>query len=196
MIRKKRKAIGLPNQGQEREENDFYATHPSAVEPLLKLLNWENGGKLIWENSCGQGHLTLPLQDHGHKVVSTDLIDRGFGIHGVDFLKPNVFETIPFDAVIMNPPYKHALDFVKKSLIVAPVVCAFLRINFLESEGRYRWFQENPPKIVAVFSYRIKSSKSAEFKKGESSATLFAWFIWEQGFKGDPVIKWIAPLPK
>lgn len=35
-------------EGEEREENDFYATHPAAIPPLLKVLGWENGGKFIW----------------------------------------------------------------------------------------------------------------------------------------------------
>ena len=27
--------------------------------------------------------------------------------------------------------------------------------------------------------------------KKMSSAKCYAWFVWEKGFKGDPVIKWI-----
>lgn len=27
--------------------------------------------------------------------------------------------------------------------------------------------------------------------KAWSSAMCFAWFVWEKGYKGDPIIKWL-----
>ena len=78
--------------GTERQEDDFYATHPLAVDDLLMMLEKHRVplplSSLIWENSCGQGHLTLPLRRRGFKVLATDLKDRGCpdSIHGVDFL--------------------------------------------------------------------------------------------------------------
>ncbi len=186
--------------GSEREEHDFYATHPNAVIPLMSLLNLDDVGvncepKLIWENSCGQGHLSVMLQAYGHKVISTDLIDRGFGTYDVDFLKPSMYDDFPFDMIVMNPPYKHAEAFVRKSIKVAPIVCAFLRLTFLESKGRKKLFKKYPPKTVAVFSERIQSSKNAKFVKPcgkkEASTVAYAWFIWQRGFEGDPTIKWI-----
>lgn len=183
---------GLNRQeGEEREENDFYATHVSAIPPLLELMGWEKGGLLIRENSCGKGHLTVPLQLFGHKVVATDLIDRGFGIPGVDFLEPSWLDALKYDAVVMNPPYKYALQFVRKSLEIAPTVCAFLRISFLETPKRKKFFAEHPPKYVAVFSKRMRSSKNAEFPEKEKGCVCYAWFVWERGFKGETTVKWL-----
>lgn len=178
-------------EGESREEHDYYATCPSAVPPLLEVLGWQSGGKLIRENSCGAGHLSQMLEAYGHKVVSTDLIDRGYGIAGVDFLLPHWTDYMGYDAVVMNPPYKHALQFVLKSLEIAPIVCAFLRIQWLESGARRQFFKDNPPRYVAVFSDRVKSSKNGEFPKGESSAVCYAWYIWERGYTGAPSILWI-----
>lgn len=177
--------------GQEREENDFYATHPMAIPPLLDVLGWEKGGKFIFEPSCGQGHLSQMLDLYGHNVISTDLIDRGYGIGGIDFLKPTPFDGYPFDAVITNPPYKHALQFVKKSIEIAPIVCHFLNIKFLESTTRQSFFKEFPPRYVCVFSYRIPCSMNAKFSKKEASTVCYAWFIWERGFTGRPEIIWL-----
>ena len=175
-------------EGEERQPEDFYATEPSAIPPLLKVLGseWENGGKRIYECACGQGHLSNMLELYGHQVTSTDLIDRGYGVGGVDFLADNVYENLPFDAIITNPPYKHALEFVEKSIKIAPLVCMFLRIQFIESERRDKLFEENPPRYIAVFRKRALCSKDAKFPKGESSATCYAWFIWERGYKGNP----------
>ena len=175
-------------EGEERQPEDFYATDPAALPPLFKVLGpeWESGGKFIWECSAGQGHLAQIMELYGHQVISTDLVDRGYGISGVDFLQPTPYDGLPFDAIITNPPYKYALQFIEKSLKIAPLVCMFLRIQFLESEGRNKLYEENPPRYVAVFKKRVLCSKDAKFPKGESSATCYAWFIWERGYKGNP----------
>lgn len=181
---------GLNRQdGSERQPEDFYASDPANIPPLLKVLGpeWESGGKLIYENACGRGHLSQVLELYGHQVISTDLVNRGYGVGGVDFLEDNpLFDNIPYDAVITNPPFKIAIPFIEKSLKLAPLVCMFLRIQFLESESRDKFFKENPPRYVAVFRKRARTSKDAKFPKGESSATCYAWFIWERGYKGNP----------
>ena len=178
--------------GEDREENDYYATHPSSIPPLFQFMGWDIGlRKLFRENSCGAGHLSRLMELYGHTVISSDLIDRGYGMVGVDFLEPHWSDNLPYDAVIMNPPYKHALAFVLKSLEIAPVVCAFFRITFLESKNRKKFFKEHPPRYVAVFSERMMTSKNAEFNEDESSAVCYAWFIWERGYKGKPEIIWI-----
>jgi hypothetical protein len=92
----------------------------------------------------------------------------------------------------MNPPYKHALDFIKKALTEIEKgnkVCVFLKIQFLESQTRKEFFKEHPPKRIYVYSKRISCLKSG---KPQGASTLcYCWYIWEKGFKGDPIIKWI-----
>lgn len=97
---------------KEREAFDYYATEPKAVELLLKE---ETFSPVVWECACGEGHLSKVLESHGYQVISTDLIYRGYGDpNPLDFLK----ETLEgFDGdIITNPPYKYALDFVKRAL--------------------------------------------------------------------------------
>lgn len=183
-----------PSKKHPREKDDFYATHPSTVIPLIILMQWYKP-ICIWENSCGQGHLSKALENFGHKVISTDLIYRGYGIGGVDFLKPTIFEQVyDFDAIVMNPPYKHAQSFVDLSLKRVrdgAVVAAFLNIRFLESTGRKEWFSRSGLKYVAVFSARQKCAINADFDGVGASATCYAWFVFEKGFKGEPVVKWL-----
>lgn len=176
--------------GESRQPEDFYATHPCAIPPLMNFLDWQNGGKLILEPCCGQGHLSSVMETYGHTVVSTDLIDRGYGIGGVDFLSDHWTQHLTYDALITNPPYKTVLNFVEKSLTLAPVVCMFLRITFLESAKRRKFFEQHPPRYVCVFSERVPSSKDGVFDNSESSSVCYAWFIWIEGFKGKPEIVW------
>lgn len=67
----------------EREVNDYYATDPKAGKMLMEL---EEFAHKIWEPACGQGHLSEEFKKIGHEVHSTDLIDRGYGLGGQDFL--------------------------------------------------------------------------------------------------------------
>lgn len=96
--------------------------------------------------------------------------------------------------IITNPPYKFALEFVKRALdSVQPgrKVAMFLKLQFLEGKARKQFFLEHPPKVVYVSSSRIICAMNGEFEKYPSSAVAYAWFVWEKGFNSDPIIKWI-----
>lgn len=185
------RTLGASNHTEkEREQHDYYATEPKAMELLLAE---EQFAPVIWECACGEGHLSKVLEVNGYEVISTDLVYRGFGdSEPLDFLK----ETLDgFEGdIITNPPYKYALDFVKKALeSVQPgrKVAMFLKLQFLEGKSRKQFFLENPPKVIYVSSSRLICAINGEFDKISSSAVAYAWFVWEKGFAGDPVIKWI-----
>jgi len=82
----------------DREQNDYYATPPKAVSQLLELETFQNN---IWECACGEGHISKVLLDNGFNIISSDLIDRGFG-EVSNFLET----TDVFDGdIITNPPF-------------------------------------------------------------------------------------------
>lgn len=70
------------NPNATREENDFYATNPHAMEIALPHLEDVGLSKNVWECACGQGHLSKVLENNGYNVYSSDLIDRGYGVGG------------------------------------------------------------------------------------------------------------------
>ena len=172
----------------ERVKHDYYATDPQAVEDLLKV---ESFDKNILEPCCGEGHISKVLEKHGYMVESSDLIDRDFGRGGVDYLTISSWH----GDIITNPPYKHAKEFVEHSLkIIKPGkrVAMLLKIQFLEGVKRRELFEENPPKYVYVFSRRANCARNGDFKGfPRNSAVCYCWYIWEKGFKGEPVIRWI-----
>ena len=178
--------IGNSINGAERVENDFYATDPEAAEYLTQI---EDLNKRIWEPACGAGHLSKVFLRHGHQVLSTDLVDRGFGQGGVDFLKIN---DPYYGDIVTNPPYKYAQEFIEHALELVPEgnkVCMFLKLQFLEGKQRKIMFERIPPKRVWVSSSRIRCYTNGVFKE-TSSMLAQAWYVWEKGFKGDTVIKW------
>lgn len=175
---------------EEREINDFYATDPKALELLL---NKEEFDPYIWECACGKGHLSEVLTKRGYIVKSTDLIDRGYGEGGVDFLQCT--ETHNGD-IITNPPYKYAQQFVEHALELIPDgnrVAMFLKLTFLESQNRRKMFDRYPPEYIYVSSSRLRCASGGEFERYKSSsgtAIAYAWFIWRKGFTGEPRVRW------
>lgn len=135
--------LGASNHGtDEREQNDYYATDPIAMELLLKL---EHFDPHIWECACGEGHLSRVLEANGYDVLSTDLIDHGFGTAGVDFLE---YDGVFDGDIITNPPYKFAKEFVEHAIECVPHghrVAMFLKIQFLEGKARRELFNKYPP---------------------------------------------------
>ena len=186
------KMLGASNHtDNERQNEDFYATDPKAAKLLLEL---EMFAYDIWECACGEGHLSKVLESAGHNVKSTDLVYRGFGDGGIDFL--SIDNTEWNGDIITNPPYKYAQEFIEKALRIIPEgnkVAMLLRLQFLEGIKRKKLFLSEPPKTVYVSSSRILCAKNAEFEKMASSggsAIAYAWYVWQKGFDGTTELKW------
>lgn len=183
-------AMGASNWSKEdRQKNDFYATHPVAMTELLKHEVFCHN---VWECACGMGHLANVLAEYGYKVRCTDIEDYGMGNEIVDFLS---YEENWHGDIITNPPYKHASDFIRKAMDIVDFgskVAMFLKIQFLEGKERRALFMEYPPKKIYVSTSRIKIAKDGDFDKysGSSGSVCYAWFIWEKGYRGDTVVKW------
>lgn len=179
----------------EREINDYYATDPAAARMLLELESFNHS---IWEPACGEGHLSKELLKHGHHVISMDLVDRGYGTTGCDFLKMNTpeFANSFSGDVITNPPYTFGVEFIKTALnIVKPggKVAMFLKVQFMEGKSRKFLFTEFPPKTIWVSSSRINCAKNGDFdglRTSGGSAVAYAWYVWEKGFTGTTSLKW------
>ena len=173
--------------GKNAEPNDYYATEPKATELLLEQEHFVGP---IWEPACGEGHISKVLLDYLYDVRSSDLVDRGFGEAGVDFLQNNG-ERWEGD-IITNPPYKYAREFVEEALRSVPEgrkVAMFLKLTFLEGQARRELFHKSPPKTVYVSSARLQCGKSGDFSG--TSMVAYAWFLWEKGYTGSTTLKWI-----
>jgi hypothetical protein len=136
--------------------------------------------------------MARPLKEYFRDVQCSDAFEYGYG-HKRDFLA-YPFETQSVDWVITNPPFRLAEEFVARSLKVARYGVAILaRTVFLESIGRYeRLFKAQPPTRFAQFTERVPMVKG-RLDAGATTATGYAWLVWEIGSVGVPSLVWIPP---
>lgn len=189
------KTLGASNHTEkERERDDFYATSPIAIDLLKKKIDLPYK---ILEPACGSGCLSERLKEHNHDVYSYDIVDRGYR------KVQNFFEMLipPIEgdfAIVTNPPYKYALEFVKHSLNIVPnnnLVCMFLKTTFAEGKRRYNeLFSVTPPTCVLQCIERVLCAKNADFDymvNHGGSAVSYAWWVWRKGYKGKTILEWI-----
>lgn len=183
-----------------RAENDFYATPKSSVVDLLEREDFCFDNKIILEPCVGMGHIADVLSQYFSNsiVKGMDIVDRGWnGTKVSDFLTFD-FADSKVGNIITNPPFNIAQEFIEKSLSILDnkgKCCMFLKIQFLEGKKRREFFKEFPQKTVYVFSERQspmrEGKETDENGKKWSSTMCFAWFVWEKGYKGETIIKWI-----
>lgn len=179
---------------RERVSNDYYATPTESVESLINVENIK--GKVL-EPCVGGGHIAKTLENSYTQITGVDIVDRGFpNVIICDFLKYTTEEL--YDWVVTNPPYKLAQEFIEKSLDLVKdngKVAMFLKIQFLEGVKRKAFFEQHPPKIIYVFSKRqnpLRNGKPLDEKGNKWNTTMcFAWYVWEKGYKGDTIVKWL-----
>lgn len=173
---------------------EFYPTPPEAVRALLSVEQFDGD---IWEPACGDGAISLELEKAGYTVTSTDLIDRGYGTGGQDFLKS---ETPLAKHIVTNPPYgTHGLGdaFVRKALMhcrqTGGSVAMLLNLRSLANPSRHAKFIKTPPAAIYVIDELIcwpngkPTSKTARIAKQQ-----YYWAVWKPGHTGAPKFWWLS----
>jgi len=185
---------GNPSRG--RAENDFYATHPDSTKALLEV---EEIIYPVWEPACGEGHIAKLISLKSGDFYASDLINRGYG-DVQDFLAPLKEDYKKFkliNTIITNPPFNLFQEFVEKALEIAQKkVIMFGKLQALEGQKRATFLETTPLKVVYVFKKRqqpMRNGKEFDEKTGKkmSSTMAFAWYVWEIGYTGEPIIKWL-----
>jgi hypothetical protein len=186
---------GIIPDAANRDELDFYRTPPVATRRLLAV---ETIPGPVWEPACGDGAISEVLLEAGTEVYSSDIVDRGYGTPGVDFLSYLLDERppTPFRSIVTNPPYTFCEEFAARALgLVAPggKVAMLCRLLWLEGKKRKTFFESSPLSRVWVFSGRVNVSRRGEDfgDGGKGGMVAFAWFIWEPGYIGEPRLGWI-----
>ena len=173
---------------------EFYPTPPEATRALLSVETFDGP---IWECACGDGAISRELTAAGHEVISTDLVDRGYGTGGHNFLKS---DTPLAKHIVTNPPYgTHGLGdaFVRRALIHARktggTVAMLLNLRSLANPDRHAKFTKTPPSAIYILDDLTcwpegkPTSKTARIARQQ-----YYWAVWKPGHTGAPKMWWLS----
>lgn len=173
---------------------EFYPTPPEATRALLSVESFDGD---IWEPACGDGAISLELTDAGYEVISTDLIDRGFGTGGQNFLKS---DTPLAKHIITNPPYgKHGLGdaFTRRALIhtrkTGGSVAMLFNLRSLAHPDRHAKFIKSPPSAIYILDdLTCWPMGKPTFKVPLNARQQYCWAVWKPGHVGAPKMWWLS----
>lgn len=191
----------------ERQDLDLYVTPPRLVTELLDWciahpdICYLDGLQNFWEPAVGLRHISDAIVDYmkpslrlnGYPKVpfikESDIIDRGQeDIEIIDFLKYDGPKENRW--IVTNPPYKFANDFYKKaceSVTDGNWVWMFVKIQFLETSGRYEIFKQYRPHVILGCTRRVECGKDGVFASPiqEGGAAMYCWVGHHVGSKED-----------
>lgn len=176
--------------GKYRPADDHFPTPRAAVYPLVRHLALP---RCVEEPACGEGHIARVLEEYGYHVFASNLVDRGYGEVGRDFLRQRAPRAT---CLVTNPPFSLDEEFVLHAIELRyDIAVFFLRLKWLCGADRYRRIMgPTPPALVLPFVERIKffaGDTATEDQPGWNTED-FAWFVWRRGFIGKPTIDWLS----
>lgn len=152
----------------DRQPKDRYPTPLYTLEPLFERIDLGKV-KTFLEPCKGDGRI-IDKFIPDHIDVSWCEIEEG-----KDYFE-HTFENI--DLIVTNPPFSISMPFIIKSLTEAKTVCYLQRLNWLGSQKRRDFWNNNIPDKLFVLENRPHFLKELGLKGG-TDATEYGWFIWD-----------------
>lgn len=174
------------NSGYNRKPGDWYATPDWVTQTLLPHI--PDDVTQVWEPATGDGAMARALADGGFSVLPTDIdVSRCFFAAEMDFLKA---ERCDVDAIITNPPYTLATEFIEQALRLsesnAGMVAMLLRVDFDSAKTRTHLFADNP-----AWAKKLILTKRIRWFPGKSGPSEnHAWYLWDWQHEGPPVLSY------
>ena len=179
------KNFSANNTTDKRKQTDFYETPYSLTRKFLDVEEFDKSLG-VCEPACGKGAISKVLKEYWNKDLVTAYDQE------VNFLWEDGF----YDYIITNPPFTIASEFISKAKRVATKKFAFLLpLSYLHGKKRYDEIysdREYGLKKVYVFTrYPMLGEKLREDGKYKTGMMVYAWFVWENGHSGLPMIDWL-----
>ncbi len=170
-----------------RKPADLYPTPRDVTISLLHYIqDLLPPGKVVLEPACADGQMSKVLEEFGYKVYSTDLRpDVQYGFGGIDFLDASYIHHVEYDAVITNPPFGAARQFIERALEMAPIVCMLLKSQYWNTDNRKKLFRETKPYLELNLTWR---PAFLEAERGKSPLMDCMWMVWVRGHDDLPKV--------
>ena len=174
--------MSATNRGAKRATSDFYPTPEWCTRVVLERAVTEY---IVFDPCAGDGAILRVAKELGREVWAKEirpecesalqsicgrLVVIGDALRNPAFGQALVAEPA---AVVTNPPYSLAREFIDVYTRRYRKAAFLLRLNFLGSQQRAHWWIANPPAKVLVLSRR------PSFTGKGTDATEYAWFVWD-----------------
>ncbi len=169
-----------------RHPDDFYATPPWVTRAILPHLPRVS---VVLDPCCGEGAILDVFAERGAGGGVVDL--RGIELDATRALAARSGASVvcadalamrwrPAQLVVMNPPFSLASEFVAKALTdgCGVTVAAFLRLAFMESQGRADFHRKHPSDVYVL------SQRPSFTPDGKTDQWAYGWFVWGPGRGG------------
>lgn len=179
-------AGGRPK-GGERHHLDFYPTPAAPVTALLAVEAEHMKGLRLWEPACGDGAIARLLVDAGFDVLATDVLFRGYGVGGRDFLRS---EDCDGRGIFTNPPFDQADEFLRHAWLTlrVPYLAMLLKSTYWHAAKRVPLFELCPPAAVYALTWRVDFT-------GDGRSTMdVSWFVWDRRRLGPAIYRLLSRL--
>jgi len=164
--------------GHVRHPDDAYFTPAWCTRAILLHLP---AAVRVLDPACGDGAIIDELAGRFQHVsgieINYERAERASlkGHHvTVDDALASEWWTPRPDLVVMNPPFKLAMEFVKRAVSeVAPMgtVAALLRLSWLSSQKRAAWLRAYTPSVYVL-------PRRPSFTGKGTDAADYGWFLW------------------
>jgi hypothetical protein len=178
--------------GYDRHENDWYIESERDVDWLLDRVEFD--GPTL-DPACGRGNIPQRFLARGLPCVGYDLVDRGYGTAGGDFLAYRPPHGIQWANIVTNPPYRIAREFIEHALTIATRrVAALVQLRFLAGQRRGRLYRATPPEMVLTYSVRPSMPPGDVAMAAKGGKVDYVWMIWNVAHptaRGDTRADWL-----
>ena len=167
------------------KKSDFYETPYTLTRKFLEVENF-NKDQSICEPACGGGAITKVIKEYWNDNLIT-AYDKE-----TNFL----WDYNEYNYIITNPPFSLAFEFIQKAKQLAKSKFALLLpLYYLHGKKRYdEIFSDRTYGLEKIYVFTrspMLGETLREDGKHNTGMMPYAWYVWKNGYTGQPILDWI-----
>ena len=185
MPKKKGKNFSANNATGKRKKSDFYETPYTLTRKFLDVEYFDKSLS-VCEPACGGGAISKVLNEYWEydKITAYD--------KETNFL----WDYNEYNYIITNPPFSLAFEFIQKAKQLAKSKFALLLpLSYLHGKKRFDEIYSDREygleKVYVFTRYPMLGETLREDGKYNTGMMVYAWYVWANGYSGNPTIDWL-----
>lgn len=180
-----------------KTDYDFYETPKWSTKKAVEVMLMDeilNKYDCVYDPCCGTGAITDVLSIYGFENIKASDIQTGDCIKGTKGINVYDIEDDACEVVFTNPPY-HLMTkgnmLAEFQRIATNKVILLLNIFYLSSKDRKQMLENSHLRHVYIHSDRVTMFPYGQEKPKNGGTKMYAWYVWDKKYNGQPTISWI-----